>query len=81
MFGREIPCETTRARKVTVKPLVHTDAGTIDRYIDGQKPNAIPTELSRHSSVGLQTERSRVCSLPLLPLRKTHLLQVVLLIP
>ena len=28
-FGREIPCETTATWKVTVKPLIHTAAGTI----------------------------------------------------
>ena len=28
-FGREITCETTAIRKVTVKPLLHTTAGTI----------------------------------------------------
>ena len=29
-FGREIPRETTPALKVTVKPLIHTTAGTIE---------------------------------------------------
>ena len=28
-FGREIPCETTATRKVTVNPLIHTTPGTI----------------------------------------------------
>ena len=29
-FGREIPCGTTATRKVTVKPSIHTNAGTIN---------------------------------------------------
>ena len=28
-FGWEIPCEITATCKVTVKPLIHTTAGTI----------------------------------------------------
>ena len=28
-LGQELPCETTATHKVTVKPLVHTTAGTI----------------------------------------------------
>ena len=28
-LGREIPCVTTATRKVTVKPLIYTTAGTI----------------------------------------------------
>ena len=28
-FSQEIPCETIAARKATVKPLIHTTAGTI----------------------------------------------------
>ena len=28
-FGQEIPCETAATWKVTVKPLIHTTAGTI----------------------------------------------------
>ena len=28
-FGWEIPCETTTTQKVTIKPLIHTTAGTI----------------------------------------------------
>ena len=28
-FGQEITCETIATRKVTVKPLIHTTAGTI----------------------------------------------------
>ena len=32
MFGREIPCETTATRKVTVKPLIQT----FDSFLNNQ---------------------------------------------
>ena len=32
-FGQEILCETTTTRKMTVKPLKHTTAGTIELLI------------------------------------------------
>ena len=41
-FGQEIPYETTATRKVTVKPFIHTTAGTIGYFslIDNFASNA-----------------------------------------